>query len=246
MKEVITYLQKHYQISTLGDVTWAHAVNSKEKLSRFLHDPQTMMLEADIRISPRGDAVVAHPPAVDSDLRFEELLAAMVSSKQGIKFDFKDPEILIPCLTKLQDASLQQPVYVNGDILQGNRGFPPKFSAVGFLALCKDIYPEGILSIGWTTHSGPDAAYTKENVDEMLSLCQDIEHATFPIRASLLPYSWKHLVRLIEREGYSLTIWNAEPVETDLFNWMRDNVDPAKAFYDLSDENKNPVRFRLA
>jgi len=243
MNEVVNYLQKQYQISTLGDVTWAHAVNGKEKLNRFLRDPQTMMLEADIRISPRGDAVVAHPPAIDSDLSFDELVTALASSKQGIKFDFKDPEILIPCLTQIKEAALQQPVYLNGDILQGNKGYPPKFSAVGFLALCRNIYPQGILSLGWTTRSGPDAAYTKENVDEMLHLCRDVQRVTFAIRASLLPYSWKHLARLIEKEGYSLTIWNAEPVDTDLLNWMRENIDPARAFYDLSDENKDPVRF---
>ena len=231
MKEVLLHLQKYFNIATLGDITWAHAVNSQAKLQRFLHDPQTMIIEADIRISPRGDAVVTHPPEVDSDLSFEALLQAIASSKQCLKLDFKDPEILYPCLIKLSEARLVQPVIVNADVLQGHGGYRSKFNAPGFLALCKQLYPQGILSPGWTTH--PDIAYTQDNIDEMLALCQDIAQVTFPIRARLLPASWEHVSRLLQHDGSSLTIWNGEPVDEELHRWLQVHTDTTKTCYDL-------------
>ncbi len=242
MNTLISYLREHYAINRLGDVTWAHAVNSKTRLKRFLHDPETMVIEADICISPRGDAVAAHPPANDSDLSFDSLLEAVASSKQGIKLDFKDAEIVIPCLTRLRELDLAQPVLLNADIFQGYGGYRPKFSAVGFLALCRKLYPQGIVSLGWTTTAGPDSAFTREHIDEALALCRDVQQATFAVRASLLTASWQHLTRLLQSEGYSLTIWNAEPVEQELLAWMRANTDPTRTLYDLSDHAKNPIR----
>jgi hypothetical protein len=242
MNTLISYLREHYHINKLGDVTWAHAVNSQVRLKHFLHDPETMMLEADICISPRGDAIAAHPPANDSDLSFDELLEGVASSRQGIKLDFKDAEIVIPCLTRLSQLDLSQPVLLNADIFQGSGGSRPKFSAVGFLALCQKFYPQGIVSLGWTTTSGPNAAYTGAQIEEALELCRDVQQATFAVRASLLTASWQHVARLLQSEGYSLTIWNAEPVEQEFLAWMRENTDPAHTMYDLCDHEKNPIR----
>lgn len=240
MNTLLSYLREQYHIDSLGDVTWAHAVNSKAKLNRFLHDSQTMVLEVDIRISPRGEIVAAHPPANDSDLSFDELLQAVQSSKKGLKLDFKDAEVLYPCLVRLKEMALPQPILLNADILQNNPVYAPKFNAVAFLALCQKIYPQGILSPGWTTAAG--VAYSSEQVDQMLSLCREVQQATFPVRASLLMSSWQHLTRLVQSDGYSLTIWNAEPVDQELLTWMREHTDPARTMYDLCDQNKNPIR----
>lgn len=242
MKELLSYLQTHYGIGELGEITWAHAVNSQERLRRFLHDPQIMMLEADISLSRQGAIIAAHPPQWSSDLTFEELLQTIASSSQGIKFDFKDPEVLIPCLQALRDASLPQPVLLNADILQGHEALPSLFDAADFIAQCKRIYPQGILSIGWTTHGNDEGMYTRENVDAMLALCQDIEQATFPVRADWLPASWTEVARLIEHDGYSLTIWNGRIVDQELQSWLREHTDPAKTLYDLIDEQRNPLR----
>ncbi|HLZ58705.1 MAG TPA: DUF2181 domain-containing protein [Ktedonosporobacter sp.] len=243
MRELVSYLQAHYSVHTLGEITWSHAVNSREKLQRFLQHPGTMMIETDIRLSRHGQIIAAHPPAIDSDLSFSDLLQEIAGTTKAIKLDFKDPEILIPSLTQLREAGLHQPVMLNADILQGNRTGPPKFNAAGFLALCKMLYPQGLLSPGWTTRSGLEASYTDANIDEMLELCRDIPQLTFPVRASLLPTSWKVLTRLIEPEGYSLTIWNAEPIDKDLQAWIHDNTDPTRTFYDFVDEKKEPVQF---
>jgi hypothetical protein len=240
MKDLLTYFQQYYQVKYLGDITWAHAVNSKERLQRFLNDPQTMMLEVDVIISAKGEAVLAHPPATDSDLSFAEFVQTMATSKQGMKFDFKDPEILIPCLTQLRENNVSQPVLLNAGILQGNGGHQPKFSATGFLALYKNLYPQGILSPDWTSDGSP---YTQQMVDDMLALCQEIPQITFPVNARLLPASWQYISQLTEPDGYSLTIWDGKPVDEPLRRWLQENTDPTKTCYDCSDTHNDRLRW---
>ncbi len=225
-----------------GDVRWSHAVNSREKLERFLQDKQVLFIESDIRVSRNGTIVTAHPPETESDLTFDELISGISTSTKGLKLDFKDPEVLIPCLERLKKSDLSQPVFLNADILQGNGANPSKFSAVSFIALCKKYYPEGILSLGWTTTADPNLSYTKEIVDEMLRLCEGIPQVTFPVRACLLPNSWEQVSRLIEDGGYTLTVWNNEPIDTVLKNWIQNNTNPEKTFYDFIDEEKNPLQ----
>ena len=233
---------KQFGATKPGDIHWSHAVNSRERLARFLNNPAAMIIESDIRILPAGVAVAAHPPEMESDLTFDELIAAMQKSEQGLKLDFKDPEILVGCLEKLREISLPQPIFLNADILQGNGANPSKFNTVGFLALCKKYYSAGILSVGWTTIADPERGYTKQNVDEMLALCHDIAEVTFPVRACLLPNSSAEIERLIKKEGRTLTIWNNEPVSDELRDWIKNNTDPQKTFYDFIDENKESMK----
>jgi len=239
---LLQYLKKEYGVTRAGDVPWSHAVNSREKLDRCLSDPKAMFVESDIRISKSGVAVAAHPPETESDLTFDELISRMRESKQGLKLDFKDPEILAGCLEKLAMAKLSQPVLLNADILRGNGANPSKFSAVGFLALCKKYYPAGALSLGWTTVADLEEGYTKRNVDDMIELCRDISEATFPVRACLMPNSYGELKRLIAQGGYTLTVWNNESVSDELKDWMKKNTDPEKTFYDFVDDDKEPLR----
>lgn len=227
-----------------GEVIWSHAVNSREKLDRYLHDGATMIIESDIRRSTNGVPVAAHPPETESDLTFEMLIDQMAQSNKGLKLDFKDPEIVTPCLTRLKTKPLTQPVLLNADILQGNGANPSTFSAGGFITECKELYPSGMLSLGWTTTPNPELRYTQENIDEMLTLCEnaDIRVVTFPVRACLLPKSWNALERLITKDGYTLSIWNNEPVDEELRDWIKNNTDPSKTFYDFIDENKESLR----
>jgi hypothetical protein len=243
MNTVISYVNDTYGISTIGDVTWSHAVNSREKLGRTINQESIMFIESDIRVSSGGEIVCAHPPATESDLSFDDLVNQMTESKQGLKLDFKDPEILIPCLQKLHSKQLTQPVLLNADILKGNGANISKFSVVGFMALTQQHYPRGVLSIGWTTLADSEFPYTAENIDEMLSFSQGLEEVTYPVRACLLPNSWNELSRLIRKIGHTLSIWNNEPLDTGLQNWIHENTDPTKTFYDFIDENKEPLRF---
>jgi hypothetical protein len=234
------YLKTEYDITRPGDVLWSHAVNSAQRLEHFLKEP-VMFVESDIRLSAaKGIAVAAHPPATESDLTYVGLINQMKMSKQGLKLDFKDPEILIGCLEVLRDANLAQPVMLNADILRGNGANTSKFSAPGFIKLCKMHYPQGILSIGWTTVADPKFPYTSKNIDEMLALADGIDEATFPVRASLVPNSWVELQRLLAANPtWTLTIWGT--VNAKDIAWIRTTTDPARTYYDLIDDNEEPV-----
>ncbi|GLV53891.1 hypothetical protein KDH_07420 [Dictyobacter sp. S3.2.2.5] len=234
MKDVMSYLKEHYDIDVLGDITWAHAVNSQQRLRDTLNNPQIMMLEVDVILSANGEVVLGHPPVLDSDLHFDAFIDTVANSRQGIKLDLKDPEVLLPCLTKLRDSGLRQPVLLNAGVVPGNDGMPPKFNTMGFFAACKKLYPQGILSPDWTNEYAP---LTEKNIDAMLNFCQDFEQVTFPVNARLLPFSWTQLTRLLQHDGYSLTIWDGKPVDKYLKLWLRENTDPTRVCYDCADEN---------
>lgn len=240
--KLLDYLQKQYGVARLGDVLWSHAVNSVEELDRALAGP-AMFIEADIRLSPaRVAAVAAHPPLMESDLTFEDLLQRMKTSRQGLKLDFKDPEIVEPCLKALSSANLLQPILLNAGILQGNSPYISKFNAPGFVALCRKYYPQGILSVDWTTTANPNKPYLAQNIDDMLPLVDSLDEVTFPVRAQLVPNSWHELQRLLAaKPNYTLTIWGGEPGD-ELRNWIRTNTDPTRTFYDLVDKDGMPVR----
>ena len=243
--KIINYLKKEYGITQPGDVLWSHAVNSSEKLERFLELKEgVMFVESDIRLSvTQRIAVAVHPPATESDLAYVGLITRMQSSKQGLKLDFKDPEILIGCLDALKRAKLSQPVLLNADILQGNGANISKFSAAGFISLCQHLYPEGILSVGWTTTADPKLPYTAKNIDEMLALVKGIEEVTFPVRACLVRSSWSELQRLLAADpSWTLTIWNNEPVSPEDTDWLRASTDPARTYYDFIDPQKEPMK----
>jgi hypothetical protein len=242
--KLLEYLAKEYHVTRPGDVLWSHAVNSVGKLAKSLKGPM-MIIESDIRWSPsQGMPVAVHPPRTASDLTLAGLLSQMRHSKKALKLDFKDPKILEECLQILRLSSLSQPVLLNADFLQGNGANVSKFSAAGFITLCKKYYPQGILSVGWTTMANPDLPYTAQNIDEMLALVTGIDEVTFPVRACLLPKSWSELQRLLAANpSWTLTVWNNEPVGDELRDWIRANTDPARTYYDFIDENKDPLRF---
>ncbi len=236
---------EYFGVEDIGKIRWSHAVNSKEKLARFLNNPVIDFLEFDIRISSAGKIIAAHPPAMESDLLFEYILEQAAISRQGIKLDFKDPEILIPCLKMLAKANLKQPVMLNADILQGDKANPAKFNPVGFIALRQKYYPSGLLSVGWTTTNNPDWGYTEENIEEMLELCREVKgnNITFPVRACLLPKSWPQMQRLLTaKPGSTLTIWNNEPASEELIAEIKKNTDPERTFYDFIDEKGGPLK----
>ncbi|MBO0779604.1 MAG: DUF2181 domain-containing protein [Ktedonobacteraceae bacterium] len=242
MQAVITYFQQHYALKSLGEITWAHAVNSQARLRETLHNPQVMFLETDISRAHDGEIITAHPPARTSDLRFAELLNAVAQSRQGLKLDFKDPQVLVPCLNMLRESGLHQPVLLNADVLQGNLAGPARIEATSFLALCHELYPQGLLSIGWTTSGNPTATYTSAHIEEMVALCQRhaVQQATFPIRGMHAPASWSHVPRLLTSDNYTLTIWGQ--IDTATQAWLHQHTDPQVTCYDCFDEQGRPLR----
>ncbi|MBE3559880.1 MAG: DUF2181 domain-containing protein [Ktedonobacteraceae bacterium] len=245
MQSVIAYFQQYHAITCAGDLTWAHAVNSREKLKVALHNSQVMIVESDILRTKKGEIIAAHPPENQSDLNFERLLEAIAAFPlHGLKLDFKDPAAVLPCLERLRDCQLQQPVLLNADILTANGAVRSPFNPAEFLELCCHLYPRGLLSIGWTTRHAPLSSYTRKNIEEMLALCEQyaLRQVTFPVRASLLPSGWQHVARLLWQEGYTLTIWSGGPLEKRLQDWLRRYTSPARTCYDCTDEQGWPFR----
>ena len=83
-------------------ITWSHAVNSKAQLDESLKS-KVKFLEADILFieDRHTEPVMAHPPQIDSDLRFSQWLNASLGSGKGLKLDFKSANSLLPCLFTL-------------------------------------------------------------------------------------------------------------------------------------------------
>lgn len=242
MNSILPFLQTHYSIKHIGQITWSHAVNSQEKLDKYIADSGTMMIESDIRVSSKGELVCAHPPETDSGLSFDSLLVAAFKTQKGIKLDFKDPEVLIPCLEKLASAKPANPTILNADILPAKGANPPNFAPHSFVSLCNKIYPQGILSVGWTTTAEVKGSYTQNDIDTMLQITSKLSQAIYPVRACHLPKSQEYLNQLISRPGHTLCIWNNEPISSLQKNWIQNQTHPEKTYYDLIDEDKNPIR----
>jgi hypothetical protein len=203
-----------------------------------------MFLEFDISVSTEGEAIAAHPPAHESDLGFEQVLEAAKQTRQGIKLDFKDPEVYIDCLRKLREADLRQPLIINADLLPGTNAPRPKFTVEAFIALAEEYLPSCVLSIGWTTN--PTDPYTDDQIDQILRLCQSFPgEVTFPVRAALLPKSMPIVQRLLDSNPrYSLSVWNNEDFDHE---WIKNNIDQKRSFIDLivtteGMENFDPIR----
>ena len=106
-----------------------------------------MMIEADVSIGPGGEPIMAHPPAIDSDLSLQQFLDIVIAetgrgARKGIKLDFKAIEIVEPSLqmVKLVESKLDFPVWLNADIIVGPGGGPP-VDAEQFLSLCSEYIP---------------------------------------------------------------------------------------------------------
>jgi hypothetical protein len=240
MEKSIKQLLNYFNVKNAGDIVWSHAVNSEEKLSKCLADNKLMIIESDIRISDEGKVIAAHPPVKTSDLYFDDLIKKVAGKKKGIKLDFKDPEVLEYCLKHLKSNPLDEPVILNADILQGNKAGEPKIKANDFINICSEYYPQGFLSLGWTTVADFNSPYTKENIKEMIELCRNLKQdILLPLRACLLPNSWKNLKEILNNENYWASLWNNEPINDTLLNWMKANTDYQKTFYDFIENGES-------
>lgn len=198
--------------STLGsiNVTWAHAVNSMQKLTDALTG-EKMMIEADVLLGEVNGTkpaipIMAHPPSNSSDLSFEDFLIGVINAvdeeetaKKGIKLDFKQTEVIEPALQILQSyrRKIDFPVWLNADVLQGpvNSTKSP-VDAREFLRLTQLHFPKASLSLGWTTLYGKDVSklengvhpvaeitsggYTKAQINEMVELVSSLNEGKQP------------------------------------------------------------------
>jgi hypothetical protein len=231
MHELLKYLENKRSIHFVGDIKWAHAVNSVSLFEQAISDKSIDFIELDISLSANDEPIAAHY-SNKSDLSFSQLLQILDGVDKGIKLDFKVKEAIIPCLEKLRISSPPQPVILNADILSVKNAPAAQIQPQWFINACQEYYPSGLLSLGWRTN--PDSKYTDDDVDAMIKLCKDLKNVTFPVRASILRASWVAVKRLLEGKGRTLTIWNSEPVNAELNNWLLKHTSKQNCFYDFT------------
>ncbi|CAF1340282.1 unnamed protein product [Adineta steineri] len=217
----------HYFPSVENDasrVTWAHAVNSREKLEEALKSP-LMFIEADILIgSASPSPIMAHPPHTTSDLTFSEFLKEIKSTSKGLKLDFKDINALQSCLTELetQKDNINGPIILNADIVRANPQCAQPIDAQRFLseslAFAFRVIPQLMISfsLGWTTiYDRTSNSYTWSSVINMYRTITKNDNyslfnfeITFPIRLSLALNSFEQLHWLATVTKSGLTFWS--------------------------------------
>ncbi|XP_016968536.1 protein FAM151B isoform X2 [Drosophila biarmipes] len=224
--------------TNLTAVSWAHAVNSQQLLDEVLTEAANIdFIEADIvlgKLNGEGEdlPVMAHPPAVVSDLTLSDFLSQIMEfnrnhggREKGVKLDFKSIEVFEGSLDILDESipSMSYPVWINADILSGpveqNKTVP--VDADRFFAGCMR-YKKAALSIGWTTNWGADfrdGEYTQDQCNAMLesltanNVLSTGQAITFPVRAGIAANSQEQLHRLVaavnETNESTLTIWSS-------------------------------------
>jgi hypothetical protein len=175
---------------------------------------------------------IASHDSTASDLSFLHFLERIKDIDKGLKLDFKIQKAIIPCLGYLRDLKPTQPIILNADILSVKNAPAAQIQPQWFINACQEYYPSGLLSLGWRTN--PDSTYTEDDIDAMLELCKDLKNVIFPVRASILPASWNSVKKLLEDEGRTLTIWNSEPVNAELNNWLLKHTSKQNCFYDFT------------
>ena len=244
------------------NITWLHAVNSPEKLVQGLSG-DIMMLEADVLMRNNmvnGTPVMAHPPDVDSNLTLHSFLTQTTKSTKGIKLDFKTIEVVEPSLKMVQNLTFGQevkiPIWLNADILPG-----PCYDKIcvpvdhaRFLSLCKSYFPNGTLSISWTTGKNMTAPENFYNWSQVLSMGQLVfqisQPITFPVRANLVGRSWEQLRWLLDlSETFTITIWSSttdNPNVQDVVALRYNVSDKRRIYYDLPPDQEKAFKDALA
>lgn len=230
------------------NILWEHAVNSKSRLAGALRGPG-MILEGDVSMGANGRypvPVMAHPPAIASDITLEEWLhEILMCGTKGVKLDFKSTEVVEPAcriLARFVDK-FRGPVILNADVLPGpDCCTAPPVDAWTFLTLCRTRFPRATISIGWTTDdtSCIKMGYTREMTESMGALVREYnlgQPVTFPVWLPLVRHALGDLQRLLAQvPRSSLTVFARGPcrpsVLPDLAT-LRTAFSPGLIYYDL-------------
>ena len=233
------------------EIKWAHAVNSRKKLSDCLKDDNIQMLEADIILGENNVPIMAHPPNNLSDITLSHWLADVFSyGKKGIKLDFKQTEAISPSLSILKpimELANNIPVILNADILSGpNNNQSKPVDARVFFKKCKH-FSNAILSPGWTTSfiGSSSEGYSWAHVNQMFELVKDTNlHVTFPVRASLVRQSKEQLLWLIEQNKalFTLTIWTSTTDNFDVKELAFLRHYKKLVYFDMPDDEINLLK----
>jgi len=267
MGGAIENITSSFGVERVGDITWAHRANNRGILKKYARSPEVMMVEGDVLYSPvlsrssgleTGGAVMAHDYDQKIDLTFEEWLKIILEVGKGAKVDFKRvksgvreaataaAEFCLGVLERVWDPRV--PLVLNADVYLGPNGEDSSFAPLDpreFVRQCDEYRrhcnPNVLLSLGWVTAYSKSGEYTDEMITAMLAAV--VGPATFPIRACFIRDSWGQIQRLLDDPQHTLTIWNNESVSDELCEWLREETDPGRTFYDIVDPtNLSPIR----
>ena len=244
---MLTDVLKFFGVRTPGEVAWAHGVNSRRTLARYLAAPDIHFIEGDISWLPRaGGVMMAHPPAADSDLAFDPWIERVAAAGKGAKLDFKDPRVVEPCLAKLTEmrraGGLPIPIVLNADVRSGPGGRAPLFDGRSFVSQC-GAFTGAVLSLGYTTQHVPGGRYEEAMVRDMLRLGQPaIGRLTICLRACFLSASAAAIAHVFSTPDCWVTVWNGRRDPAVTLAEAQAITDPARSFYDLIDADGRPIR----
>lgn len=242
----------YFRIGTdASRITWSHAVNSKQKLIEAISG-EFMFLEADIQMvsDVHSEPVMAHPPVIHSDLTFSQWIDLVKHHhEKGLKLDFKTESAVETCLNTLVKNGIKNPVILNADIFTGSKSPEAKFNPVDFVNKCVGLYPQAVISIGWTTVNSKILSYSWSDVYSAFKLLENyrdrIHEVTFACRAQWSIKSLFKLLWLIKYTRGSLTIWSHSTDDlTSLESLLlfRKYFPDSDVFYDLPDEQDSYFR----
>ncbi len=252
----IQQLLDYFEINNPREVSWAHRINTLEELERETQNTSTMMIESDICYLPETEELVmAHYDdwgskdisydiwlasqsqlQNDEKLYFYDWFEHIVASKKGVKLDYKSKEVILPTLKYIKNhGDLQNtPIIFNADVLRGPGGREPDFDAEEFVGLIKEYFPEGILSLGFTTSFEQGAVYDHSSLQHIRALAIQYDgHVTFPIRACYVKESIEALLNLLENNNHTISIFNNEVVSNEDIAYLENTFDQERAFIDV-------------
>lgn len=250
--DMLDYLIESGDISERDGLlaTWYHRANSKEEMNKALTS-DVMILEADVTLEGYGTAnekpipIMAHPPDIYSDNNLDQWLDAVLTSRKGIKLDFKSLGSVGLSLDLLSQKNssrgINRPVWLNADIILGPNvpDFVPPVNGTSFLQLVQESFPDVTLSLGWKVAYAPplfNQTYTRHMVEGMFDMIKDVpQKVTLPLHALLARSGWQHISWLLSQSSrFSLTLWqgSTHPTVSDLL-FVRDNSHPARVYYDI-------------
>jgi len=227
-----------------GSLRFVHAVNSRQRLDRFLADPRINAFEADVSWGFVSGApgvllpIMAHPPIDQSDLTFDDWLDAAFAGDRIVKIDIKDQATNRAVLDVLARRELPRDRFiVNADLTLGPGGEPPLFSPDDAVAWRRRLGAI-VISIGCTT--GPDRApYSAGHVDLLLAAAAAVGGPTTVCLDVHRVESDPGVLDRLAAAGAHVTLWNQHPADAPLFRRYRDRL--PTAFIDLFDAARDPI-----
>lgn len=236
---VVSRILSYFQVKTLQEITWSHAVNNKRALINALSATNAMMIEGDISLKSTDHPIMAHPPIPNSDLPFANWLKSVIAHRKGAKLDFKNPKVVPLCLQKLDSYYSNIPLFLNADLFLGPGGRDPIFETQKFLSQCLPYTKKAVLSVGWTTEYLPKKQYSSLMISEALEETRSWPgEITFCLRACYLQPSWQIIQPLLQNPSHSLTVWEGKDCfekhlrSTNFIPWLRKNANPYRTFVD--------------